>query len=267
MSSSAEPRGGSAGEPRPAPVPDLRLVRLPAQRTGAEPLSLLRPEDRARTRAEADGYAAGYFRGIADSRRRAAAELATGRARLEQSAATTAEHQAAEHAAAVRALTDAAAALTDQLTALREELTADAADLAAVLVEAILGRELGRLDTRNAADDVVRRVLGALGELAAESGQGDQGDQLRATVRLSPAVVAVLDDTAREGLARHGARVVADPGLERDDAVVDAASTRVDLRLASTVRRVRAALCDDQGDDLGADLGEDLDADLAEDPS
>ena len=243
MSSSADFGLAAAQEARPAPVADLRLVRIPEAMSEAERAAHQAAEQRARSRAEADGYAAGYFRGVADARRRAQEELSRARAALEAAGAESSARRDAEVEAATRALRLAAQGLADRAAALREEVVTDAADLAALLVEAMLGRELGRLDAETAAADVVRRVVAALGDLAAE-GSG-HGDRIDAVVRLSPALTAMISEDDRATLAALGARLVPDTSLAEHDAVVDAASTRVDLRLASTLQHVQAALRED----------------------
>ena len=241
MNSSAESADGETAVL--APVPDLRRIRIPEARRSEEQLQQEAAEERARTRAEADGYAAGYFRGIGEARRRAEAELSARRADLMEAESVAARRRQADLDAAVAGLRAAAEGLAARATAIREEVAAEAADLAALLVEALLGRELGRLDAETAAADVVRRVVAALGDLAAETcGHGDRVD---AQVRVAPSLIPVIGDEDRAALAALGAQLIADAGLGPADAVVDSGSTRVDLRLQSTLAHVQAALRED----------------------
>ena len=241
MSSSADQLAGAI--PTPAPVPDLRLIRVPEAVSEAEQLQQQAAEDRARTRAEADGYASGYFRGISEARKRAETELAVMRAELQQAEELAAARRQGDVDAAVAALHTAAEGLASRAQELRHEIASEAADLAALLVEALLGRELGRLDDEAAAAGVVRRVVAALADLAAES--SGHGDRVDARVRVAPALLEAVRDEDRTTLASLGVQLMGDAGLARDDAVVDAGSTRVDLRLHSTLHHVQAALRED----------------------
>ncbi|UMG94992.1 flagellar assembly protein FliH [Nocardioides sp. TF02-7] len=77
------------------------------------------------------------------------------------------------------------------------------------------------------APDVVRRVLDVLPATAV------------ARVHLHP---SVADDPAVGSLADRGLDVVADPALDRADALVDCDGSIVDLRVGEAMARVRDVL-------------------------
>jgi flagellar assembly protein FliH len=174
-----------------------------------------------RAAARAQGYSTGW----AEGRREAAAEAAAQRAELELLHREAEARREAEHQQAVAALVRAAGLLQQQVAAASAEVEDHALELARELTEALVAHELA-----SAADpvaDVVRRALAVL----------PQG--LPVTVRLSPAVAG---DPALQALRDQGITVVADPSLERHDALVESTEEAVDLRVSAALARVREVL-------------------------
>jgi len=174
--------------------------------------------ERARTEAEAQGYAVGWARG----RRDAAAAAATEAAQAAEAAAAAEARREAEHRAAVAALESAAAQVRDALAGLQDEIAAQGTDLALALTETLLARELSTVTDA----DVVRRVLAASPAPAAK-------------VRLHPLVAGSVDAKV---LADAGLVVMPDPALGTADAVVEADGAVTDLRIATAVERLRDVL-------------------------
>jgi flagellar assembly protein FliH len=173
----------------------------------------------ARAQAQAQGYAVGWAQGRRDARM--AAADATRRA--EQAAREAELRREAEHRAAVTALHRAA----DELRGAVEEACGTVAlqgtDLALALTETLLGHELS-----TATDaDVVRRTLRLMPA------------PTTATVRLHPDVAA---SAAVQQLSDAGLTVVADPSLQRDDALVEVDGSVTDLRISTAMERLRQAL-------------------------
>lgn len=166
-----------------------------------------------RTAARSQGYAVGWAEG-----QRAAREAAEDEAR---SAAETRrlddEKRADEHASAVRALELAAVRLHETVGQACARLEEQAARLACELTETIIG-EL-RTDV-----DALRRAL----SLAPQ-------DDLVA-IRLHP------DDAATADPALVAGRIVADPGLDRGDALVEYHDHVLDLRISTALHRIREVL-------------------------
>lgn len=227
MSSSSERLPVSAGSTRitTLPRPDLRegtWTRLgPDALLGDEQAedTLARVAEQARAAARAQGYSVGWAQG-----RKEAAEEARASAEAEERRRAEAEERRdAEHREAVRALTAAAARLqeltTDAVAAVEEQ----ANTLAWELVHQLMAREV-RVATGAA---VVRRVLA----LAPEGPV--------AAVRLHPDAAA---DPALKELEDRGARIVADPGLDRADALVEVEDHVLDLRIGTAMERVRKVL-------------------------
>lgn len=172
----------------------------------------------ARAEAQAQGYAIGWAHG----RRDAAAVAATAAAAAEESRREAEGRRESEHQAAVTALMEAAAQVRAALAELRGSLVEQGTDLARAITETLLARELSVLTDV----DVVRRVL------AVSPGA-------TATVRLHPAVAGSV--TAAD-LADAGLVVVADPSLDRADAVVERDGAVTDLRIGTAMDRLREAL-------------------------
>jgi flagellar assembly protein FliH len=176
--------------------------------------------EQAQAAARTQGYATGWAEG-----RRAADERAEDLRRE-----LLAEHHAAEqrrdaeHRSAVEALLRAAAALTTAVTSVCDEVARHTVDVAAALTEELLGHELTTATAPGA--DAVRRALALLPEDAV------------VRVRLSPA------ETADPSLAeRLGAvQVIADPSLERGDALVELVDGVLDARVSRAIARVREVL-------------------------
>jgi flagellar assembly protein FliH len=207
--------------------PDLRRgvwTRLGDERVlgdDATEAVLGRLAERARSAAQAQGYAVGWAQGQEAAQRRAA----------EEAAAVAAEHErreqarAAEHAAALAALTRAAAALVAASEEIATRIGQQATDLAFEVTRTLLGHELGAVQDPGAA--VVARVLAVL-----PPGQ-------TATVRVHPRAGA---SPVTAELEAHGVRLVMDPTLSVHDAVVETDDSAVDLRLSEALGRLREVL-------------------------
>ena len=172
-------------------------------------------------RARVQGHAAGYAAG----RREAVAALDRDRAALRAEAERALAAEARELRDAAEALRRAAGALSARasaaLAATEEQLLAAAVELASL----ILGRELE--DREGSALAAVRRAI-----------DGADGAPVLA-VRMNPQDVALL--AAREEDV-PGVALLADPGLERGDAVAELEDGIVAAGVAGALRRVRAVL-------------------------
>lgn len=170
----------------------------------------------ALARGYEEGRAEGYTDGLAAGRAAAADEVARQHA----------EH-AADVARAVDALRAAAAEVAQRrdetVAALEATLTAGAFELA----EALLGREL-ELATSPGRDAVVRALRLA-----------DGTDPV--VVRLNPGDIDALGEPASLAPGRD-LTVVADPGVERGDCMLQVGGGRVDARLRTALDRVREVL-------------------------
>lgn len=212
---------------RSADRPDLRRgewTRLGDERVlgdGATEAVLGRLAERTRNAAQAQGYAVGWSEGQRAALRRSAEESAAAAAeavRREQS-------RAREHQAAVAGLRAAAAAVAASAEEVAEQIAEQAADLAFEVIHTLLGHELAA--TADPGRAVVARVLSVLPK------------DPTTTVRLHPATAGSI---AGVGLAEHGVEVVPDPTLDLHDAVVETATTAIDLRLSQALDRLREAL-------------------------
>ena len=176
--------------------------------------------EQAQAAARAQGYSTGWAEG-----RRAAEEYAE-----QQRSVLAAEHRAdearreAEHRSAVEALTRAARELTDACARACEQVAAQATELAVALTEELLGHELAVATTPGL--DAVRRALDLV-----------PADSVVA-VRLPS------DEAAHPELAAlvGGATVVADPTLQRGEALVETRDGVVDARVTHALSRVREVL-------------------------
>jgi flagellar assembly protein FliH len=202
-------------------MPELRpgtWARLERDDTGGDEVTDLlldRLTGTARASARAQGYAVGWAEGRRDAEA-AALEEADAQA---GTAAVREERRAAEHAAAVAALRAAAEDLREQVAATCRRVDEQASGLALEIVRELLGAL-----TPDPAH-VVARVAGHLPEGPVCS------------VRLHPDVAAAADDLRALGVA-----VVADPALERADAVVQGEDHLVDLRVGEALARLREVL-------------------------
>jgi flagellar assembly protein FliH len=177
--------------------------------------------ERARSAAQAQGYATGWAEGRQAADRRARAELAELTAEHERrDAERQSEHEAAMEA--LRVAVDRVRAVTSMLAS---KIERQATGLAFQLTETILGRELALAGDPGA--DAVRRALQLL------PGEG------LVTVRMNPEDVRSAD---LEALAAQDVSVVADPSLARADVVVTADDHVVDGRVDAALDRVREVL-------------------------
>ena len=183
--------------------------------------TLDRLADEARTVAEAQGYAAGWARGMreaqvtAEQERQEAAREAEARDQLREQ----------EHAVALDALAAAARSVRARADETCDRLEDQAAALAIAVTEAVLARAV----SETGADDVLGRALGVL----------DEG---------VPARVRVHPDVARAARSAHATDAVvfvADHTLGRADAVVELEDHALDLRVDRALQRVRQALLED----------------------
>ncbi|HWJ07765.1 MAG TPA: hypothetical protein VNS46_00220 [Nocardioides sp.] len=175
---------------------------------------------RVREAARAQGYAVGWAEGRRAAAEQAAAEETTRAAHH----AAAEERREAEHRAAVDALGRAAEQVRGLLDGLAAAIEEQATGLACALTAEILGARVASVT----ASDVVVRVLQVLPP--APVGR----------VRLHPSLVA---SGAVQDLADRGLEIVADAGLGRADALVEAPDGSVtDLRVDAAMARVREVL-------------------------
>ncbi|MBV9830526.1 MAG: hypothetical protein JOZ82_02955 [Marmoricola sp.] len=182
--------------------------------------TLERLADEARTVAQAQGYAAGWARGVREAQEAAERD----RQVAERETATREQVRAQEHADALTALAAAAASLRARADETCRRLEDEAASLALAVTEAVLGRAVAGLG----ADDVVDRAVAQL----------DEG--VAARVRVHPEVARAASRPT------DGVTLVADHALGRADAVVEHDDHAIDLRVDRALQRVRAALLEEQ---------------------
>lgn len=182
--------------------------------------------EQTRAAAQSQGYAIGWAEG-----RRAAAELAAEAERTAEVAHRAAEdRREAEHRTALAALARAAEEFDRAAARLAADLEDQALRLARELTTELLGRELRSTAMPEAGEDVVRRALAVL-----PAG-------VPTTVRLNPAVVTDTDDAVLAGLTGRDVHLVADPGLQLADAVVETPTGLIDLRIGEALARVQEVL-------------------------
>lgn len=177
--------------------------------------------ERARDAARAQGYSVGWSEGHQTGLRRAAEEAEL----VRQAAARREEQREAEHAAAVAALTSAARALSASTARVADRVAAQATELAFELTRTLVGHELSL--ATDPGVDTVQRVLAVLPR------------NTTTVVRLHPrtAMSGAVDE-----LLELGTEVVPDHTLDPHDAVVETATTAIDLRIGEALERIREAL-------------------------
>ena len=173
--------------------------------------------------AQAAARAQGYSRGWAEGRLAAEQQAAEQRAAVVEQQHRAEQVRAAEHAAAVAGLAGAAARLDQAVALVCQQVEAQALELAAQLVEAIVGRELAVAE--NPGLDAVRRALALA-----------QGEAVL-RVRVRPE-----DRTPELAELTGAAAIVADPTLAPGDAVLETADGVMDARISTAVERVSALL-------------------------
>ncbi len=166
-----------------------------------------------RAAARSQGYSVGWAEGRRQAREQAAGEAAEAEERRLHDEQVRAE----EHAAALDALATAAAELRAATAQVCASVQDQASELAWALTQELVGHQLS-----TDGIDAVRRVLGLL------------PDEPVVLVRLHPEVAA--------GAGELGVPVLADPSLDRADALVEARDHVLDLRLGTALARVREAL-------------------------
>jgi flagellar assembly protein FliH len=201
-------------------VLDTAFTPLVVQRVGEAPLDLSGEVERARTRAHADGYAAG---------RRLAAEQADAERMLQQEQMRQHEDEfAQQRAAALRALDSAQArldALTSQLSATSiDRIEALATELAAV----IIGAELS--DPARSAAHAVRR---AADEMPVTR-------WTRVTFSSEDQRMLLMDERAGDLLRDVEVAYAADIGS--GGAIVEIEHGAVDMRIDEALARAKASL-------------------------
>lgn len=175
-----------------------------------------------RTAAQSQGYSVGWADG-----QRAARELARLEAEAEEARRLQAEaERAEEHREAVDALRLAAARLHEAVAAVTSTVEEQATGLAWELTEELVGHELRSVT----GPDVVRRAL----KLAPT--------EPIARVHLHPDHLADLAVSDLADLSERGVSVVADPALAWGDALVEADTHVIDLRIRTALERVREVL-------------------------
>ncbi|MFD1722221.1 FliH/SctL family protein [Amnibacterium endophyticum] len=173
-------------------------------------------------RARVQGHAAGYAAG-----RRAATEtLNADRAALRAEADRALGDEIAGLQAALVAVREAAAQLNEQTTTALEGTEEQVLAAAIEIAGMILGRAILE-DREGAAAAALRRAIEAAGPAPVR------------TVRMHPADVELVAAVAEEDA---DLRLVADPRVQRGDAMVDLPDGVVDARISSAVERVRRAL-------------------------
>ncbi len=175
----------------------------------------------ARTAARSQGYAVGWAQG----RREAATEAALAARSRDRELSEHTKRFAARQQVAVQALRLAAEELARATAEAQAHVRAQAVELARELTETMVAHELRT--TPDTAADVAHRVLAA--------GPADRPF----VVRLHP---EVADSDVVSMLAESGVRVVAEPGLDLADAIVEVDDHVLDLRMRSALDRVREAL-------------------------
>ncbi|NEM91175.1 FliH/SctL family protein [Galbitalea soli] len=196
-----------------SPEPQFSPLAFPALRADTLDADL----DQARTRGHAAGYAAGL--------RLAAAEADARAARLAEQQFRDRESARASVASAVHALEIAAALFAQRSLPVLAEADAALADAALDLATTIVGWREG--DAELFAMAAARRALA----------ETQAAEVLR--VRLNPDDLELIGESA-ELLAR--VTVVADPTVERGDALVDLEDGRIDARIGAAVARATAAI-------------------------
>ncbi|MFC0680691.1 FliH/SctL family protein [Lysobacter korlensis] len=176
-----------------------------------------RAEERARVRGHAAGHAAGL--------RAAELEASAMRAALQEEFDRRLAERLAEVSAAAAALGRAAASLNARTAPVLAEADETLAAATVELTEALLGR------AREDATPFARAALDrALDTAASEVVQ---------RVRMNPSDLALVSEIVA---VTDGIEFVADPALDRGDAVTELQSGLIDARLTSAVERARAAL-------------------------
>lgn len=179
-------------------------------------LTLSALAETTRAAARSQGYAVGW----AEGRRAAADQAAATAATAAEARAVEDARREAEHRAAVAALEAAAHQVRASLAGHVARVDETATDLAFALTEQLVAHEV----RTGSAGDVVRRVLDVL------------PPDPTVAVRLHP---STLSEATPE---LTGVTLVADPTLDRGDAVVETDTAAVDLRLGTALARIREAL-------------------------
>jgi flagellar assembly protein FliH len=174
--------------------------------------------------AQGAARAQGYSTGWAEGRRAADASAEELRRGLAAEHRAHEERREAEHRTTVDALNRATAELTAALRSVAEQVAANTTRIAVALTEELLGHEVSVATAPGI--DAVRRALDLVPSEAV------------VTVRLSPDQAA---DPSLSGLV-GAARIVADPSLQRGDALVETADGVVDARVSDAMARVREVL-------------------------
>jgi flagellar assembly protein FliH len=171
--------------------------------------------------SQAHGYATGYAQGI----RAAEAVARTQREELALAAARADAARASEHAEAVRALGAAAAALHGRTVPVLEAASTVLVESALLLAEKIVGAELS--NDRFGAKAALDRAMDGIDEATVRQ------------VRMNPQDLALLELDTVPGT---GIALVADPVLNRGDALTAFDEGFLDARISTALERARAAL-------------------------
>jgi flagellar assembly protein FliH len=163
----------------------------------------------------AAGYAAGYAEGLEAGRAEAEAEAERRRAEADASLGQA-------HWALLQATARARAAFEQT----QDDLEALAIELAIAVAEAVVGRELDRVESPGA--DALRRAL------------AEGRPRARAIVRLNPDDLAELPASAQN--ETEGLELVGDAELARGDCVVETAEVTIDARVAAQLARAAEVL-------------------------
>lgn len=193
---------------------DTRFARLtfPSIRDGGA--------DATEAAARASGHAAGYLDGL----RAASAEVAQIQERRDAEQALAAMRDRARVDAAVAALTAAARSLEERTVPVLADAQGTLAAASVDIAEAVLGHELS--DGVRSARSALERALSSVDAAMVQ------------VVRMNPADLADLGSAA----TATAVQFLADPSLERGDAVTEFDDGFLDARIGTAVARVRFAL-------------------------
>jgi flagellar assembly protein FliH len=181
--------------------------------------------DRLRAEAQAAGYAAGW----AEGRRQAELIAAAVRKEIAAQARDAAEAQAARVEQALAAVDRAVSDLERRMVPVAAELEDLVVGIAFAVAEAVVGRELASADPGR---DAVARALAM-----APVGRP-------VTVRLNPSDHETVTGGQAGAIDRDGRTVtlLADPGIQRGDAIAECDATTIDARIEPALARARKVL-------------------------
>lgn len=214
-------RAGMQGSVQAFATPPL--PREPSEPTALAQTVMGEVSTNARDTAHAQGYAVGWAQGQREALRVAREATLAAEAAHEEFE----QRREAEHRAAVGALIEAAdrllQATQSAATEVAERVESHGAELAFELAQAVLG-----IEVVHAGEQLAWARVAALAPSVGP-----------ARVRLHPSVAASIDPHL---ILDRGLQVIADPGLEVADAIVEAGGSVLDLQIGPALERVRGVL-------------------------